>query len=348
MDRPEWPRAVGPAVWRGPEIARRVIMAISPVQEAEILTASRLLPSDLGAISASAVRELVPSWLPLLAAVRRELLNGCGVAQIRGIPVQRMTEVECAVVFWALGTLLGTGVSQSAAGDLIGFVRDRGAAAVQNRGYQSRSKLLFHVDYADWVGLLCVRPARSGGQSLIASSLAIYNEMLDIHPEYLDILARGFYWSRNGEQGEAEPTTSDRIPVFAVSDATISCRYNHPVMRNGCALRGQPVTAEEEEALAFIEETAKRAEFCLVQTFEPGDAQFLNNYTVLHSRTEYENDEDPRHDRLLLRLWLRCEDGPNLGEHASAMRTGALVYGRQGRTADELKALGASLHVRVP
>ena len=39
-------------------------------------------------------------------------------------------------------------------------------------------------------------------------------------------------------------------------------------------------------------------------TFEPGDIQWLNNYVILHSRTEFEDYDDAARRRLLLRLWL--------------------------------------------
>ena len=37
---------------------------------------------------------------------------------------------------------------------------------------------------------------------------------------------------------------------------------------------------------------------------QPGDIQFVNNYTVLHARTAYEDYDEPSRWRLLLRLWL--------------------------------------------
>jgi hypothetical protein len=38
--------------------------------------------------------------------------------------------------------------------------------------------------------------------------------------------------------------------------------------------------------------------------FEPGDMQFLKNASILHKRTQYEDWDDPRMKRHLLRLWL--------------------------------------------
>jgi hypothetical protein len=37
---------------------------------------------------------------------------------------------------------------------------------------------------------------------------------------------------------------------------------------------------------------------------EPGDMQLLNNYVVLHSRTDFEDHAEPERRRHLLRLWL--------------------------------------------
>jgi alpha-ketoglutarate-dependent taurine dioxygenase len=42
--------------------------------------------------------------------------------------------------------------------------------------------------------------------------------------------------------------------------------------------------------------------------FEPGDIQFLNNSTILHARTAYEDFEEPERKRHLLRLWLTADN----------------------------------------
>ncbi len=45
-------------------------------------------------------------------------------------------------------------------------------------------------------------------------------------------------------------------------------------------------------------------DFRLEMNFQPGDIQVLNNRTTLHSRTAFEDYDDPEQRRLLLRLWL--------------------------------------------
>ena len=45
---------------------------------------------------------------------------------------------------------------------------------------------------------------------------------------------------------------------------------------------------------------------------EPGDLQFANNYAVLHSRTEFEDDTSPALHRKMLRLWLKMPNARKL------------------------------------
>jgi hypothetical protein len=48
--------------------------------------------------------------------------------------------------------------------------------------------------------------------------------------------------------------------------------------------------------------------------FQVGDIQFINNYTVLHSRTEFEDFPEPERRRHLLRLWLTFRQPRPLAE----------------------------------
>ena len=38
---------------------------------------------------------------------------------------------------------------------------------------------------------------------------------------------------------------------------------------------------------------------------QPGDIQFINNYTILHSRTGFVDGPEPHQKRHMLRLWLK-------------------------------------------
>jgi hypothetical protein len=64
-------------------------------------------------------------------------------------------------------------------------------------------------------------------------------------------------------------------------------------------------TQEEMDAIDLFRETAQRLQF--ETRLEPGEASFLNNYTVMHARSEFEDWPEPERKRLMLRLWLDAE-----------------------------------------
>jgi alpha-ketoglutarate-dependent taurine dioxygenase len=68
------------------------------------------------------------------------------------------------------------------------------------------------------------------------------------------------------------------------------------------------LTDDQVAALDLVDELANSPEFVLNMRFRVGDIQFLNNYCVLHARTDYEDWPEPERKRDLLRLWLVARD----------------------------------------
>src|SRR5262249_6777245 len=148
-----------------------------------------------------------------LATLRREVLDGRGFTLIRGVPVERMSREEVAIAYWGIGLHLGYPVCQNSRGHLLGHITDLGdkpkdevsgsakPGAFNNtliRGYTSRERSYFHTDQCDIVGLLCLNQAMRGGESQIASSVAIHNEILATRPDLLELLYEPFWVSRKG------------------------------------------------------------------------------------------------------------------------------------------------------
>jgi len=230
-----------------------------------------------------------------------------GVGLIRGLPIARYTPQEAGMLFWGVGTHLGLGVSQNPQGDRLGNVRSQGLdyEARNVRGYQTSHHLAFHCDPSDVVGLLCVNQAKEGGLSSVVSGTSIYNAVLAERPKYLPLLYRGFVYDRRGEEMPYQKPISDPVPVFAHVDGELSIRYVRQSMKTARAKLGLAFTAEEQEALDFMDAASEREDLVLSMQLEPGDMQFANNYTVLHSRTGYVDHEDPAKWRHLYRLWLK-------------------------------------------
>ena len=68
------------------------------------------------------------------------------------------------------------------------------------------------------------------------------------------------------------------------------------------------------EALNIFDEISHDPNLRLDMMLEPGDMQFCNNYCVMHSRSSFEDDDDLRNRRKLLRLWLKMPNARKLAQ----------------------------------
>lgn len=113
------------------------------------------------------------------------LENDLGIFVLRGFPVQGYSKDDLRLIYWGIGLHMGTTVSQSNKGDLLGDVKNFGSelASATGRGYMSREQLGFHTDTADVVGLLVMATPKSGGLSLFCSSVAIRDKIANTWPQ---------------------------------------------------------------------------------------------------------------------------------------------------------------------
>ncbi len=253
----------------------------------------------------------LPTLGPRLATAVRDLDTGRGCLLIKGLDVGRYQENEVRDIYWGLGRYLGTPMIQNAAGALIGNIRDSGRTIGEKnvRGYTTKNRMLPHCDPMDIVGLLCIHPAKTGGQSLIASTCAIYNEVCRTHPEYLPTLFRGYHYDLRGEgpTGDPDEVTDNRVPVFSWWKDRMSCRFHGRSIREGMKKAGQPLQGIDADAVDYVEALAADDRFRFDMDLEPGDIQILNNYAVLHARDGFEDWPEQNKRRHLLRLWINLD-----------------------------------------
>jgi hypothetical protein len=240
----------------------------------------------------------------VLADVRRELVDGRGIVMLQNFPVERFDREETAIAYIGLGAYLGKTMSQNKQGHVLGHVKDLGGdyADPHTRGYMTRAEMFFHADACDYVGLLCLQTSRSGGASRVASSVTVYNRILERRPDLAKVLTEDFYRSRSGETNPGEAAFFKQ-PIFSFTDGYFSATGASAVVDKAQKLPGVPkFTDAQKEAVALYRATV--SECALDIGFEPGDIQFLNNFVMLHTRREYEDWPEPARKRHLLRLWL--------------------------------------------
>jgi len=303
-----------PAAWMGRDLSRRRdwIHRLTPEETAEIDAAVAQARATGRPMTELARADFpLPKLADAIARWMTELDRGRGFVLVRGLPVQRWSEADAALAYWGLGLHMGSPVSQNAAGDLLGHVRDTGADPKNPavRLYKTRVDLGFHCDGSDVVGLLCLKPAKSGGISRIVSSLSVYNEILRRRPDLAPLLFEPFYWDRNEEQPPGDAPWF-KLPIAFDQNARLRIFYIGWYIRGAQRHPDVPrLTPQQRELLDLIDGIAADPEFHLDMDFEAGDIQLLKNAVILHARTEYEDFPEPERKRHLLRLWLTAHRG---------------------------------------
>jgi hypothetical protein len=317
----------GPAGWRGEEMRKREDLWVSRLSSAEVeeLHAAQRHAAATG----KPAREMDAADFPLpalsarIAQWRHEIRRGKGFVLIRGVPVGQWTQAQSETFFWCLGHHFGIPGAQNPEGDLLGHVRDQ-RTGEDVRYYRTNKELAVHTDTADFVGLLCLQKAKAGGLSRIASSVAVFNELMRVKPQLVPLLFEPLYFDTKGEGGvRAFPIPPCRyfngeLRTFWQSD------YYRSVNRFGHV---PPMTPELKELLDTYDGIANSPAFHLDMDLQPGDVQLISNHTILHARTGFEDWPELERRRHLLRLWISIPESLPLGERVRTMQSFISVVG---------------------
>lgn len=263
----------------------------------------------------------LPTLGPRLKQFTTDVVDGRGFQIIKGLPVHRYTAAESTTVYWGLGTYWGKVVPQNKKAHLIGHVRDihkgDGLKNPLNRVYSTNAAEPWHVDDADVVGLLCLHTAKEGGLTSWSSSGAIYNRLLESHPDYVKVLSMDCYLDRKNEI-PAGKKPYFVLPVFTRYKGNLCCFYADNYYQLCQRHEEVPrLTPTQLAAFAEFNRLAALDELRMDMKLQPGDIQLLHNHSIVHCRSgfiDYEEEERKRH---LLRMWITPEQGWPLPEQFS-------------------------------
>lgn len=337
MSRIETPPALidEPAAWRGEDMAKttshwRWSLSAAEVEELEAAAAAyRATGDDLGAMTSATFP--LPKTGAVLADLRRDLIAGIGFRLIAGLPVDRLDRWTAAAIFCGIGAHLGHARSQNAAGHLLGHVRDVGADPkdTNTRIYQTSARQTFHTDSCDVVGLLCLKEAMEGGDSLLVSTLTLYNEMMARRPDLARLLFDPVATDRRGEFREDQKPYFE-IPVLNWRQGRLTGIYQRQYIDSAQRFPGAfRLTEAHVEALDTFDALANDPALHLKMRLAPGDMQFVYNHSLLHDRTGFRDWPDPDKRRHLLRLWLAIPGDRELPP-VFEQRYGSIAVGDRG------------------
>jgi hypothetical protein len=283
---------------------------IQPLGDAEIAAFDAAIA--FARLTGKPLDELGPEDFPLpslsgrIEDWRRELETGRGFLVLRGAPADRWDQPTASLFMRGLGLQFGRLGVQNPQGDVIGEVRDTGAASRDSaaRKYATSAEFRFHCDASDLVGLMCIRQARSGGESRIASSVAVYNEIRQRRPDLADRLFGPVPLDLRNEQAAGAAPYADVIPC-AFDGATLRTFYISDYFRS-VDRHGVQLPPALLELMDLYEQVAADPAVGLAFKLRPGDIQILNNHVTLHARSAFE--DEPGRERLLLRFLVSVLD----------------------------------------
>ena len=331
------------SAWYGRDLANDPswLVHLSPQDLTEIATAvQRVQANHLTLPEVGRSSFPLPTLSEKLKQHLEKIRTGRGFVVLRGLNATDYSDEQVGLIFWGIGAHLCIPVTQNPQGDLLGHVYDHGRryGDIDVRGYETNAHLPFHSDGCDLVGLLCLRRAKSGGLSSIVSSVTLHNEILRQHPEYLQPLYHGFHYIRREAALTDNPVTSHRVPVFGARDGFMSARLIRNQINAACQKTNTPLAPLEREALDFLDSLAHDPDIHLDMDLQVGDMQLCNNYTILHSRTGFQDFPEPERRRHMIRLWLTFQQRRPLADGFAAHEG----YGRNHITEVALQSADAA------
>jgi hypothetical protein len=294
--------------WRADTIGDRYVWELTDEHRAELDAALAHAKGEV-----DDVLDITPEHFPLptlgprLGEVADDLVNGRGVALLRGLERDRYSAEDASAIYFGVGTHLGRPWPQNAKGHLLGDVTDQGKRPDDptSRGNELGGVgLPFHSDGSDLVGLFCLDAGVDGGDSLVANVVTVHNDMARDEPELAAELYAGFAYDYRGEQSPGQRPWY-LMPAFTRWGDRLFCRYIRPYIAAARRHEDAPRPSERAlEAMDRIDAMCANPEYHVGMRLQPGDMQFINNYHVLHGRAPYRDDPDNGRVRHLKRLWL--------------------------------------------
>ena len=196
------------------------------------------------------------------------------------------------------------------------------------RKYQTNESIDFHNDGADAFMLAMVRGAVHGGESLLVSAVAVFNEIVRTRPDLARVLQQDFVADTRGQRRDGAKVQV--MPVYNFHDNRLSANLKKDYIYAAQRFDDVPrLTPAQNEALELLDRLCADPRFCLEFRLAPGDVEIGNNYVTFHARRAYRDAGSPTAGRHLLRMWLSLPNGRPLPRCFEGSREFGATYSRR-------------------
>ena len=247
----------------------------------------------------------------ILELKQRCLIHGNGFFILDGICFSNFTKEHIQEIFRLISISLGQLYVQNIKNEKFVVITDEGKSMkTGGRYHQTKEGGSFHTDSPQWenvpdfIGLLCIRPAKTGGESKFISAYTVHNQILKSHPNFLQSLYKNFHFDKRNEFKKNEsPTTFE--PIFRYENNELKFRYLRNYIDDGQKLVNQPLTNEQNHILDELDKIVHDEKFAVSYDLQKFDMTFFNNHRIIHGRTSFEDFADFDKKRYMVRSWIK-------------------------------------------
>ena len=243
------------------------------------------------------------------------LIQGCGFCVINGTNFTAFDKHELSNIHILISKIFGELLIQNKQGEQIVEVKDLGKTlSTGGRYHHTKEGGSYHTDGChifenppDYVGLLCLNPAKNGGVSKFISAYTIHNKLQE-DKNLLRILYEKFYMDKRNEN-QADETPTQFVPIFTYNNGKLNCRCcQRELIDSGHEKMNKPLTEYQKNALDNLDKLLANENFAVSYLLKKGDMMYSNNKWLIHDRTDFEDSDDENLKRSLLRTWIRERD----------------------------------------
>ena len=243
------------------------------------------------------------------------LIQGCGFCVINGTNFTAFDKHELSNIHILISKIFGELLIQNKYGEQIVEVKDLGKTlSTGGRYHHTKEGGSYHTDGChifenppDYVGLLCLNPAKNGGVSKFISAYTIHNKLQE-DKNLLRILYEKFYMDKRNEN-QADEIPTQFVPIFTYNNGKLNCRCcQRELIDSGHEKMNKPLTEYQKNALDNLDKLLANENFAVSYLLKKGDMMYSNNKWLIHDRTDFEDSDDENLKRALLRTWIREKD----------------------------------------
>ncbi|KAJ1328879.1 TauD/TfdA family dioxygenase [Microdochium nivale] len=246
----------------------------------------------------------LPSLQARLDLAAKSAHRSSGYAIIRGLNPAKYSVEDNTIIFLGISSYIGDqrGI-QNPKGLVLSHVTELKSWTTpreRRHGIHTNRYLPFHTDMGCSILAMHVRSrASSGGELCLVSSEAIRGDLQESDPELLTTLKTADWPVQVAGQRPPyvlAPLLQEHAGrlVVALDPARIG---PHPAARAGLVPKLRPA---QHDALAAVQKLARKHQLKIAS--HTGDMIYINNWSLLHGREEY--DDDASSARHVVRLWI--------------------------------------------